>query len=187
MKLSVKHRMFLGADLQLPAWAGYQSRYGPYGSIDSLLPSNGSVTFIFAPEGRELAPLNAEEIALTRWFELHEPAVSKAVKRAVIDWCAPHNKERIENFDFGDDFPTVTSEFELKQLVGLHTVNMHQIISSGIPYLGFEFGCEWEEEHGLGVLMHGTECVEVGFDDTARLLWIAKVHEEKRQPPVGGG
>jgi len=35
----------------------------------------------------------------------------------------------------------------------------------GIPYVGFEFGCTWDEEHGLGVLMHGTRTVEIG--DTA--------------------
>ena len=48
-----------------------------------------------------------------------------------------------------------------------------------MPYVGYEFGCEWEDEHGLGVLMHGTRVVDVGFADTAILLWIAEADAEK--------
>jgi hypothetical protein len=177
MELSIKDELWWGADLCLSTWVEYQSRRGPYGSVDSPSPSNGSVRFIFAPEGRDLAPLNEQEVALTLWFELNEPVVSKAVKEAVIDWCSPNNIVRNKSFDFGEEFPSISSEHELRQFAGLHTVYMHQIISSGVPYLGYEFGCQWEEEHGLGVLMHGARCVEVGFADTAMMLWIAKKHE----------
>jgi hypothetical protein len=42
------------------------------------------------------------------------------------------------------------------------------------PYVGFEFGCTWDDEHGLGVLMHGERVVDVGGAETAFLLWIAE-------------
>jgi hypothetical protein len=67
---------------------------------------------------------------------------------------------------------------DLKSLVGLHTVNVHQITRDGLPYIGYEFGCNWEEEHGLGALMHGTTVVQIGGADTALLLWIAKQHAQ---------
>lgn len=180
MRLSIVDDTFWGAGLRLPSWVGYQSRLGPYGSIDSPLPSDGSVRFIFAPEGRDLAPLNDEELALLIWFERNEPAVSKSVKDAVIDWCSPNNRTRLEEFDFGNDFPYVANESALMSLVGLHSINMHQLTSSKIPYLGYEFGCVWEEEHGLGVLVHGTRCVKVGFADTAILMWLAEEDERAR-------
>lgn len=50
-----------------------------------------------------------------------------------------------------------------------------------MPYIGYEFGCEWEEEHGLGVLMHGTKVIEVGFAETAHTLWIAG--KDAENPP----
>jgi len=34
-----------------------------------------------------------------------------------------------------------------------------------LTYAGFEFGCTWDEEYGLGVLMHGTRTVEIGGAD----------------------
>jgi hypothetical protein len=63
--------------------------------------------------------------------------------------------------------------------VGLYAVNIHQLDNDGVPYVGYEFGCEWDEEHGLGVLMHGTRLIEVGFADTAILLWIAERDAEE--------
>ena len=47
-------------------------------------------------------------------------------------------------------------------------------MKDGLPCFGYEFGCTWDGEHGLGVLMHGKRVVEVGGADTAFTLWIAK-------------
>ena len=70
--------------------------------------------------------------------------------------------------------PDIQSAEDLRSLVGLHTIYVHQAQKDGIPYVGFEFGCTWETEHGLGILMHGTRTVEIGYADTAFLRWIAE-------------
>jgi hypothetical protein len=59
-------------------------------------------------------------------------------------------------------------------LIGLHTIYVHQVQKAGLPYVGFEFGCTWDTEHGLGALMHGARVVEIGGAETAFLLWIAE-------------
>ncbi len=179
MELSVKEEFWWGAELRLWSWEGYQSRHGAYGSIDKSGPSDGTVTLIFAPEGRGLEPLSDQELQLISWFEQNEPMVSDAVKAAIIDWCSPHSADRAARFDFGDDFPDIRTDQDLKENVGLFAVNIHQMGLGGVPYVGYEFGCEWDAEHGLGVLMHGTRVVEVGFADTAILLWKAEMDAEK--------
>ncbi|MCT7376903.1 hypothetical protein N5A92_17900 [Chelativorans sp. EGI FJ00035] len=108
------------------------------------------------------------------WFEENEPMISQAVKAGIINWCSPESIERKTRFDFSDDFPAISDEQSLKENVGLYAVNVHQLDVGGVPYVGYEFGCEWDEEHGLGVLMHGARVVEVGFADTAFNLWIAQ-------------
>jgi len=70
--------------------------------------------------------------------------------------------------------PDIRSETNLRALIGLHTIYVHQISTNGLPYTGYEFGCTWDNEHGLGILMHGTRLVEIGGAETAFLLWIAK-------------
>ncbi|HLI65970.1 MAG TPA: hypothetical protein VKU90_06365, partial [Caulobacteraceae bacterium] len=70
--------------------------------------------------------------------------------------------------------PDLAGPDDLRRLIGLYAVDVHQVRNGAAPYLGFEFGCTWDDEHGLGVLMHGTRIVEVGGADTAFLLWIAE-------------
>lgn len=174
MDLSLQDDLWWGARLRLPSWADYQSRLGSYGSKDKPEPSDGSVALIFAPEGRGLEPVTEREMRLISWFEQNEPKVSEAVKAGIIQWCSPQSVERTSQFDFDDDFPVIAGEQDLKEYVGLYAVNIHQVDVDGVPYIGYEFGCDWENEHGLGVLMHGTRVVEVGFADTAITLWIAE-------------
>jgi hypothetical protein len=61
----------------------------------------------------------------------------------------------------------------LKRYIGLHSVNIHQLLGD-VPYIGYEFGCNWEEEHGYGVMMHGMRQVAIGDADTALHLWVAQ-------------
>ena len=73
----------------------------------------------------------------------------------------------------------VKSQDDFRNLIGLHSVNVHPLQKDGMPYIGFELGCTWDPEHGLGVLMHGNRVVEIGGADTAILLWIAEKDAEK--------
>ena len=102
------------------------------------------------------------------WFETNEPAVSQAVKRGLLSWASQI------------DVPKLKSEEDLAQNVGLYAVNIHPVAASGLPYLGYEFGCSWDEEHGLGVLMHGTRTVHVGSAEVAFLSWIAEEDAKRR-------
>ena len=183
MDLSISDGACWSGHLTLPSWAGYQSRQGRYGAVYDGALSDGRVTLYFAPEGRGIEPLNGAEIGLISWFEQHEMDVSAAVKAAILSWCAPDNLERLRDFDFDDTFPTVAGPDDLKPLIGLHKIFVHQLDDGGLPYVGYEFECDWEPEHGLGVLMLGTRLIEVGFADTAFHLWVAEVdYEQRRQP-----
>ena len=142
MKLTVKDDLWWGTELLLPSWTGYQSRNGPYCSIDKSEPSDGTVALIFAPEARGLEPLSEREMGLVSWFEQHEPMVSDAVKAAIIEWCSPQSADRVARFDFGDGFPVIRTDQDLRGSVGLYAVNIHQLDVGGVPYVGYEFGCE---------------------------------------------
>ncbi len=154
------------AELTLPGWAGYQSRFGPYTSVDKTEPSDGKAKLCIAPDGRTPGPLSAEEQGLITWFKANEPAVSAAVKLAILGLDDPYAAASIKNED------------TLKQNCDLYSINIHQLISSGLPYIGYELGCTWEEEHGVGVMMHGTRLVAIGDADTALHLWVAQKDAE---------
>ncbi|MEW8346749.1 MAG: hypothetical protein AB2687_00430 [Candidatus Thiodiazotropha taylori] len=166
--------------VNLPSWSGFQSRRGPYGSNDSELPSNGDVVIVFAPEGRDIEPLSNEEIESVEWVVENEASLSKSLLSSLLQ-AYPTLQE-----DYGyteqekaQYMPNVKSQDDFRNLIGLHSVNVHPLQKDGMPYIGFEFGCTWDPEHGLGVLMHGNRVVEIGGADTAILLWIAEKDAEK--------
>ena len=39
--------------------------------------------------------------------------------------------------------------------------------------------CTWDEEHGIGIILHGDHALELGGADTVGLLWVAEGYAEK--------
>lgn len=165
---------FWTTEAQLPSWVGYQTRNGPYGSISSDNPSDGVVK-ITAPEGSDESPPTEQERACVQWLLDHEAEVASAVLEGLlVEYPRLQRDYGYKGAERETYMPDVSSREDFHQLIGLHNVHVHHLLKEGIPYLGFEFGCTWDGEHGLGVLMHGTRVVEVGGADTAFTLWIAK-------------
>jgi hypothetical protein len=73
--------------------------------------------------------------------------------------------------DADQQMPELRESSELKRLIGLSTVHISDVEKEGVAYVGFEFGCTWEEEHGLGVMTHRDRIIEVGDAETAFDAW----------------
>jgi len=160
---------------KLPFWEGYQSRKGFYGAQDQANPSDGETEIVYAPEGRRIEPLSDSDIASVVWVVENEASISEALISALFkEYPALQEQYGYSDEEKAEFMPDVTSPDGFRSLIGLSSVNVHQVQKNGIPYAGFEFGCKWDDEHGLGVLMHGTRTVEIGGADTAILLWIAE-------------
>lgn len=168
----------------LSSWKGSQSRRGANGSLDSAAPSDGLVRIVFAPEGRGNEPLTDSEILAINWAIEHESAVSEALLSSLLkEYPSLQERYGYSGKEKAELMPDIKSVEDLRTLIGLYSLNVHQVQKGGIPYMGFEFGCTWDEEHGLGVLMHGTRTVEIGGTDTAILLWIAEQDAQKPLVP----
>jgi len=165
---------FWKTTVRLDAWHGFQSRRGAYGSLDSAALSDGTVDVAFAPEGREEAPLRADEVELVRWAIRHEREMQNALLAALLPRYAALRADYADAIEDERLMPPVRDVEGFRPLIGLHSLYVHQIEKAGRPYVGFGFGCTWDVEHGLGVLMHGKRVVEIGGADTAFLLWIAE-------------
>lgn len=160
---------------RLSSWAGYLDRSGIYGGAGQQQASDGTVEIVFAPEGRDNSPLQADELLLVRWFLDNEARVYDAVKMAIVDaypnLISGYGRSAEEQAELLPDYLDCDG---MQRLIGLYAVNVHQTRKGDEPYLGFEFGCTWDAEHGLGVLTHGSRVVRVGGADTAILLWMSE-------------
>jgi hypothetical protein len=172
----------------ISAWSGYQTRRGSYGGVSSDTPSDDFTRIIFAPKGRNDSPLLPEELDLVHW------AISNAqsVHDAAIEALYAHYQDLYPSWRsdlddiFGEDdanemMPEIASPNDLKRLIGVSFMFVHQIATDGVPYVGIEFGCTWDEEHGAGILLHGTRVVETGGADVAFNLSIALNDTESKQ------
>ena len=137
--------------------------------------SPSHVNVVFAPEGRGDEPLEETELGLVNWFLSHEKPVLDALCREVVrQYPEMQNQYGYSESERAAYMPDIASDRDLWSILTLLSVYVHPLFAGGVPYLGFEFDCTWDEEHGLGVLMHGTRVVEVGGADTAILRWIAE-------------
>ncbi len=87
-------------------------------------------------------------------------------------------------YDYPPDevMPEVQSPDHFRELIGLSTVHILAVAKSGFVYVGFEFSCLWDDEHGLGVLTHRDHVVDIGGADTAFLGWNAEEDARAGQP-----
>lgn len=175
-----EHGFSWTASCRLLSWSGYLDRSGAYGGVGNQGTSDGTVEIVFAPEGRDNSPLREDEVLLVQWLLDNEASVSDAVKGAIFNAYPA----LIADYDYtaeeqGEFMPRVLEPGEMKRLIGLYAVNIHQTRNGTEPYLGFEFGCTWDDEHGLGVLTHGNRVVKVAGSDTARSLGMTKQDAER--------
>ena len=63
--------------------------------------------------------------------------------------------------------PAIQSAEELSRLIDLRHIHVHPWIKDGVGYVGLQFGCTWDQEHGFGVLMHRDRVVSVGSADVS--------------------
>ncbi|RAJ33070.1 DUF6985 domain-containing protein [Pedobacter cryoconitis] len=73
--------------------------------------------------------------------------------------------------DFMPDVMAIKDFADLLSPVGIHIFSVYQ---DKFPYIGYEFSCSWDTEHGLGFMMFQNRIIEIGGADTSFLSWIAK-------------
>jgi hypothetical protein len=63
--------------------------------------------------------------------------------------------------------PKIQSLNQLRGLIDLRHVHVHPWKKDEISYVGLQFGCTWDQEHGLGVMLHQSRVVDIGGADVS--------------------
>lgn len=173
---------FWSGEVVLPSWEGFQDRSGSYASVGTEAPSDGTASLSVASEDEEDATsLSPEQMAAFQYLIDNEAAVAAAVGRALVDYY-PEVRGALLNDPDSDDsheLPEVSEPGGLRPLIGLSGVHVLTIAHDGSAYLGFEFGCVWDEEHGAGVMTHRGRVIDTGQADIAFTEWVAERDPER--------
>ena len=154
----------------LPGWAEFQTRLGPYAHLSSDEPSDGTAELrVFTEDGEHRPPSQAQARAFLHLTQ-NEPAVTRAVQEAILAEY-PRLRAiygRLQPVASAPEImPKVTSIRDLRPLIGLAVVHLLEDERDGVAYVGFELGCSWDVEHGLGVMTHAGRVVGIGDADTS--------------------
>jgi hypothetical protein len=173
----------------LKSWAGFQERHGAYTSRSSSRPSKGTVRIEMdrldddRDDDANPAPPAPEQVAAYRHLKENEKLITSRILAAVLK---AFNAMKRRGFfdDVADDpdwyVPDLREPADLKRNIGLGTLHMLDYAKAGHAYLGLEFGCTWDEEHGLGVLLHKSRVVKVGDSEVSFNHHAAKRDGGKR-------
>lgn len=182
-------------EISAKAWAGYQSRRGPHGAQDREEASDGSVLAQLTRLDRathDHDPVGPEDDALVDAFLALQDEMEAAVLLAVAGqhprWRAALGEACcMDEEDLEAAVPKLTSPEDLRAQMGLHDVHLFDVVHGGEHYVGLEFGCAWEDEHGLGVLLHGSEVIALGHADCSFDERLVEQHVKGKPLDWGGG
>jgi hypothetical protein len=170
-------------EVVLATWAGFQALRGGYGAISGAAPSDGSVLLnVDSPdENARAAPSHAQATAFQYLLDA-QVAVQTAILKSLLQ-AYPAMRAR---YDYPPEeaqlMPEVRSPEQFRELIGLSTLHILAVAKGGCAYVGFELGCLWDEEHGLGLLTHQERVVDLGGADTAFLGWNAETDARGGSP-----
>jgi len=106
-------------------------------------------------------PQDFQQEALN-YFDNNQKKVLNALCQGVIDYY-PKLMEIYDYMESTEDyFPKISTPADVKKIIGISHIEILDDEKDGIGYIGFGCACPWDEEHGLGVIMHKDRVIDVG-------------------------
>lgn len=159
-------KYFWIAEIRLASWAGFQTRGGTYGAESSADPSDGTVRLHVMTGNREAQTPSPEQARAFQQLLKEESAIAATVLLAIFeDYPKQRGLYGYDNDLAAEIMPDIERPNQLRDLIGLSNVHILHEATQGVSYLGFEFGCTWDDEHGLGVITHQGLVLQVGGAD----------------------
>jgi hypothetical protein len=158
-------------EVVLPSWRGFHTPRGRARREKNPGPPEGTVRIRFKSAGNQ-PPTEAQVVAY-RWLIEHEAESAGELLSAVFTEYPRFREEFIDAYDDEDaqsaaqTAPPLEAPEQLSALMEPYCVFVLPVEKDGVAYVGLEFKCVWEAEHGLGVLTHKGRVVEVGPAPTA--------------------
>lgn len=146
-------------DLALPSWAPFRK-----GSLEPVPAGLANLNGMVGTTNPPMAP----QVAALEHLLQNERATYQAVLtalRAYYDEVRPQYVTFLTRCKQDADvvMPASASDAAFTALHELESVYVLDEAKDGMAYTSFTFRCEWEGEHGIGIVVHGTEVVAVDY------------------------
>jgi hypothetical protein len=158
---------FWEGKVHLEAWRGFISirEFCPWVTRGGL-PDGDLRLHVSSPVNDKPEPPNQEQITSFQHLLDHQKTLREAVLRAVFEQY-PRWKKCYAGFVDEQMMPAISDASALTRLIRPGGVHVMANPKNGFTFIGFEFACKWDEEHGLGVLTHRGTVISTGGADEA--------------------
>ena len=157
----------LEGEIRLPAWEHWQIQ-------EQAQPIRVDFGGDRVEEGHELT--ESYRTALAYLFA-GQKQIQNAILRGILEHLAQQRDDLLSDAMEEDFFlsrmPYVQEPADLLGELQLEEIHVLPVERDGLCYMGYAFGCRWDED-GIGVMTCGSRVVEVGGRDTALLCWLAE-------------
>lgn len=174
---NVKKKSFnIEGEVHLPSWNGFQSRNGVYGSKDSTGKTN--CIFYYSIGGDSTleieSPKEYHKKAFEYLIENQEQIKDSILISLMNEYPNIQDEYDYEPEDKRELMPEIINPNDFKKRIGLSQLHFVNVTKDTIGYIGFEFGCEWDDDHGLGIMTHKDRVIKIGHADTSFMQWVAE-------------
>jgi hypothetical protein len=161
--------------VSLPVWKEFQSRQGDYGSLDTHESSNGIFPISIGGDMvMDIPTITTDHINAYKYLSTHSVQIRDSIlTRLFADYKNLQLDYGYNETNSKEIMPDIENVEDFKKLIGLSQVHLMNVGKDSFAYVGYEFGCTWDNEHGLGFMMHKDRIIDFGGADTSFLTWIA--------------
>lgn len=159
----------------LPAWKDF-NKARKENDISDDQESPDSITINIGSIITEGIPGITEEHinAYNFLVENQEPVKTAILTSLLSQYSALQEQYDYDAEDSAAIMPDISAADDFKSLIRLSEIHILDTSKEGMSYVGYQFLSTWDEEHGLGFMLHKDRVVETGGADTSFLEWIAE-------------
>ncbi len=162
--------------ISLPVWCNFLSRQGAPGSYETQ--ENVKGIFKISVGGdmvMDQPAITVDHINAYKYITNHSEQIQESIlTRLLAEYQNLQTEYGYDEEDAKEMMPNVDSIEHFKNLIGLSQVHLMNVSKNEFAYVGYEFSCTWDDEHGLGFMTHKDKIIDFGGADTSFLTWVAK-------------
>lgn len=113
---------------------------------------------------KDLEP-TIEQIACLQYIQQYQDQIGTTIIDTL--WNEWDEIKATNELDEWEGFPTVENKVDLYKLVRIDEIYVKALHKDNIAYLGILGDCKWDEEHGLGMVLHKQRVISFGGAEEA--------------------
>lgn len=112
----------------------------------------------------EIEPSEQQVNTINYIIQHQDSIVKKMLETIWLKWAEIDQDYSIEDYE---DFPKISMKEDLRKVFNIHTIYIQALYKEDYAYFGLEGSCMWDEEHGIGFLLHKSRLVAFGDAEEA--------------------